>query len=222
MSKIIDASGLNKSYGPLRVVRSVSFELENGEFLAIKGPSGSGKSTLLGLLAGLEKPDSGSIRVVDSELAGMNEDQLALFRRRNIGFVFQSFNLIPTLNVMENIALPVFPERVTRRAMLSRASEAASGVGLGDRLQHFPSQLSRGEQQRVAIARALINNPAILLADEPTGNLDSATGRRIIDLLCSLNAEKDLSLVLVTHDDGIAARAGRILYMKDGILNHED
>jgi putative ABC transport system ATP-binding protein len=222
MSKIINASGVNKSFGALRVVRDVSFGLERGEFLAIKGPSGSGKSTLLGLLAGLEKPDSGSILVADSELADMNEDQLALFRRRSIGFVFQSFNLIPTLNVVENIALPVFPERLARRTMLARAAEAASGVGLGERLQHFPSQLSGGEQQRVAIARALINNPAILLADEPTGNLDSDTGRKIVDLLSRLNGEKELSLVLVTHDDSVAARAGRILYMKDGSLNHED
>ncbi len=217
----IMVKNLSKTFGQLRVVNSVSFEVEKGEFLAIQGPSGSGKSTLLGLLAGLEKPDEGNILINGTEVAAMTEDQLALFRRYNIGFVFQAFYLIPTLNVVENIAFPLFPERLNRKDMLERARNITESVGLGGRLRHYPNELSGGEQQRVAIARSLINNPQIILVDEPTGNLDSESGRKIVELLCQLNKERGLTLVLVTHDDKIAADSDRIIRMKDGRIADE-
>ena len=219
---IIAVKNLSKTFGQLRVVNSVSLEATKGEFLAIQGPSGSGKSTLLGLLAGLEKPDGGNILINGTEVATLTEDQLALFRRHNIGFVFQAFYLIPTLNVVENIALPLFPERLNRKDMLERAKEVASSVGLVERLyHHYPNELSGGEQQRVAIARSLVNNPRIILADEPTGNLDSESGGKIVELLCRLNKERELTLVLVTHDDKIAAESDRIVRMKDGRIADE-
>lgn len=217
----IMVKNLSKTFGQLRVVNSVSFEVEKGEFLAIQGPSGSGKSTLLGLLAGLEKPDEGNILINGTEVAAMTEDQLALFRRYNIGFVFQAFYLIPTLNVVENIAFPLFPERLNRKDMLERARNITESVGLGGRLRHYPNELSGGEQQRVAIARSLINNPQIILVDEPTGNLDSESGRKIVELLCQLNKERGLTLVLVTHDDKIAADSDRIIRMNDGRIADE-
>lgn len=221
MNSIIAVKDLSKSFGQLKVVNNVSFDVAEGEFLAIQGASGSGKSTLLGLVAGLEKPDDGKISIDNKELTGMTEDQLALFRRHNLGFVFQSFNLIPTLNVMENIAFPLFPERMNKKEMLERARKAAHDVGLSERLGHYPGELSGGEQQRVAVARSLINSPKVILADEPTGNLDSETGRKIIELLCQLNKEKKLTLVLVTHDDKIAAEANRIIRMVDGRIDNE-
>ena len=193
MNSIIAVKDLSKSFGQLKVVNGVSFDVAEGEFLSIQGPSGSGKSTLLGLLAGLEKPDNGQILVDNKELTSMTEDQLALFRRYNLGFVFQSFNLIPTLNLVENIAFPLFPERLNKKEMLERAQKVAHDVGLSERLNHYPGELSGGEQQRVAVARSLINNPKVILADEPTGNLDSETGRKILELLCQLNKEKEIN-----------------------------
>ena len=216
MSSIVEATNLSKSFGQLKVVDCVSLEVESGEFLAIEGPSGSGKSTLLGLLAGLDRPDSGSILINGKEMTSMGEDEQALFRRHNIGFVFQSFNLIPTLNVVENIALPLMPERIKKGVILELASKAACDVGLEGRLKHYPSELSGGEQQRVAVARSLINTPKVILADEPTGNLDSQTGERVIELLRQLNSDRGLSFVLVTHDDKVAARCHRIVRMMDG------
>ena len=216
MSNIVEARNLSKSFGQLKVVNSVSLEVGEGEFLAIQGPSGSGKSTLLGLLAGLERPDSGSILIDGKEMTLMGEDEQALFRRHKIGFVFQSYNLIPTLNVIENIALPLFPERVKKSIMLELARKAACDVGLEERLKHYPGELSGGEQQRVAVARSLINTPNVILADEPTGNLDSQTGERVIGLLRQLNEERGLTFVLVTHDDKVAARCHRIVRMIDG------
>ena len=221
MNNIIAVKDLSKSFGQLKVVNNVSFDVAEGEFLAIQGASGSGKSTLLGLVAGLEKPDDGKILIDNKELTGMTEDQLALFRRYNLGFVFQSFNLIPTLNVIENIAFPLFPERINKKEMLERAQKAAHDVGLSERLGHYPGELSGGEQQRVAVARSLINNPKVILADEPTGNLDSETGRKILELLCQLNKERKLTLVLVTHDDKIAAESNRIIRMADGRIDNE-
>lgn len=221
MSSIIAVKNLSKSFGQLKVVNGVSFDVAEGEFLSIQGPSGSGKSTLLGLLAGLEKPDNGEILIDNKELTSMTEDQLALFRRYNLGFVFQSFNLIPTLNAVENIAFPLFPERLKKKEMLERAQKVAHDVGLSERLNHYPGELSGGEQQRVAVARSLINNPKVILADEPTGNLDSETGRKILDLLCHLNKEKRLTLVLVTHDDKIAAESNRIIQIVDGRITNE-
>ena len=218
----ITVKNLSKTFGQLRVVNEVSFEVKGGEFLAIQGASGSGKSTLLGLMAGLEKPDAGNISINGTEVVSLTEDQLALFRRHNIGFVFQAFYLIPTLNVVENIAFPLFPERLNRKEMLARAQKLAESFGLSERLRHYPNQLSGGEQQRVAIARSLINNPRIILADEPTGNLDSENGRRIVELLCQLNKARELTLVLVTHDDKIAAESDRIIRMKDGRISNEN
>jgi putative ABC transport system ATP-binding protein len=216
MSSIVEATNLSKSFGQLKVVDSVSLEVESREFLAIEGPSGSGKSTLLGLLAGLDRPDSGSILMNGKEMTLMGEDEQALFRRHNVGFVFQSFNLIPTLNVVENIALPLMPERVKKDVMLELARRAAYDVGLEERLKHYPSELSGGEQQRVAVARSLINTPKVILADEPTGNLDSQTGARVIELLRRLNRDRGLSFILVTHDDKVAAQSDRIVRMMDG------
>jgi len=216
MNSIVQAKDLSKSFGPLRVVSGVSLDVAGGEFLAIQGASGSGKSTLLGLLAGLDKPDAGSIMIDGKEMTSMGEDDQALFRRHNIGFVFQSFNLIPTLNVVENIAFPLFPEHIKKSDMLERARNAACDVGLQDRLKHYPSELSGGEQQRVAVARSLINNAKVILADEPTGNLDSETGAKVVELLRQLNRQKGLTFVLVTHDDKVAAQSDRILRMKDG------
>jgi ABC-type lipoprotein export system ATPase subunit len=216
MSSIVEATNLSKSFGQLKVVDSVSLEVESGEFVAIEGPSGSGKSTLLGLLAGLDRPDAGSILINGKQMTSMGEDEQALFRRHNIGFVFQSFNLIPTLNVVENIALPLMPERLKKDVMLELASRAACDVGLEERLKHYPSELSGGEQQRVAVARSLINTPKVILADEPTGNLDSQTGERVIELLRRLNKDRGLSFILVTHDDKVAAQSDRIVRMMDG------
>src|SRR4030042_6837545 len=155
MNNIVTVNQLTKTLGNIKVIDHVSFNIEKGEFLAIQGPSGSGKTTLLGLLAGLEKADEGKIVIADKELTSMTEDELALFRRYNVGFVFQSFNLIPTLNVVENICLPLFPESMPRKTMIERAQKAANDVGLSERLNHYPNQLSGGEQQRVAVARSL-------------------------------------------------------------------
>ncbi|OGO15727.1 MAG: hypothetical protein A2Z02_05430, partial [Chloroflexi bacterium RBG_16_48_7] len=218
MNKIVTVNRLSKTLGSVRAVNNVSFDIAKGEFVAIQGPSGSGKTTLLGLLAGLEKPDDGSVLVADKELTAMTEDELALFRRYNIGFVFQAFNLIPTLNVIENIALPLFPEPIGKKEMFRRAQKTAKDVGLSERIKHYPNQLSGGEQQRVAIARSLINDPKVIFADEPTGNLDSKTGEQIIALLRKLNTETNQTFVLVTHDDKIAKESNRIIRLVDGII----
>jgi putative ABC transport system ATP-binding protein len=222
MSKIVTVNQLSKTLGSVRAVDNVSFDIETGEFLAIQGPSGSGKTTLLGLIAGLERADAGSIIVADKELTSMAEDGLALFRRYNIGFVFQSFNLIPTLNVIENIALPLFPEKIAKKAMMERAQKAAKDVGLSGRLKHYPNELSGGEQQRVAVARSLINEPKVIFADEPTGNLDSKTGEQIISLLKNLNMETKQTFVLVTHDDKIAKESDRVIRLVDGRIINEN
>jgi putative ABC transport system ATP-binding protein len=222
MNNIIAVDRLTKTLGNVRVIDAVSFNIEKGEFLAIQGPSGSGKTTLLGLLAGLEKADEGSIVVADKELTSMTEDELAIFRRYNVGFVFQSFNLIPTLNVVENIALPLFPEHISRKDMFERSRKVAKDVGLTQRLDHYPNELSGGEQQRVAVARALINEPKLLFADEPTGNLDSKTGQMITELLRKLNSDRGQTLVLVTHDDSIANESDRIIRILDGRIANEN
>src|SRR4030042_712917 len=222
MSNIVAVNQLTKTLGNLKVIDRISFSIEKGEFLAIQGPSGSGKTTLLGLLAGLEKADEGNIVVADKDRTSMTEDELAIFRRYNVGFVFQSFNLIPTLNVVENIALPLFPEHVSRKDMFERSGKVAKAVGLTERLDHYPNELSGGEQQRVAIARSLINEPKIIFADEPTGNLDSKTGQMIIELLRKLNSDRGQTMVLVTHDDTIANESDRIIRILDGRIANEN
>jgi len=212
---------LSKKFGDVKAVNKVSFDIKKGEFLAIQGRSGSGKSTLLSLLSGLEKADDGKIQFDGKDLAKMNEDELALLRRSNIGIVFQSFNLIPTLNVVENIALPLFPLRIHKKEKLETAKRYAENVDLSHRLKHYPCELSGGEQQRVAIARALVNNPKVVFADEPTGNLDTKTAEEIIELLSRLNKERKLTIVVVTHDDKIAEKSDRIIKLKDGEIENE-
>ena len=198
---------------PVTILDGVSLDVAAGEVVAITGPSGSGKSTLLGLIAGLDTPSAGSIAVDGVEVTDLGETALARFRRRTLGFVFQSYHLIPTLTAAENVAVPLELAGVPEPLAAARARLAE--VGLGERADHYPAQLSGGEQQRVAIARAVALTPPLLLADEPTGNLDSATGAQIIDLLLALNRERRSTLLLVTHDASLAARAGRAIALRD-------
>ena len=198
----------------LTILDHVTLDVDTGEFVAITGPSGSGKSTLLGLLAGLDHPTSGAITVADVPLARLSEDALARFRRRTIGYVFQSYHLIPTLTAAENVAVPL--ELDGARDPFARARERLGDVGLAERAQHYPVQLSGGEQQRVALARAVALAPPLLLADEPTGNLDSATGEQIIALLLRLRRERGSTLVMVTHDPALARHADRVIRLRDG------
>ena len=202
--------------GTLTIVRDVSFGLRARESLAITGPSGAGKSTLLALLAGLDEPTSGDVWLAGERLTGLDEDGRAALRARHVGFVFQSFHLVPSLTALENVMLPL--ELKGRSDARAEATAMLAHVGLEARAGHYPRQLSGGEQQRVALARATVARPAVLFADEPTGNLDSVTGARIIDLLFSLNQEGDTTLVLVTHDATLAARCGRTLRMNAGSL----
>ena len=198
----------------LTVLDHVNLDVDEGEFVAITGPSGSGKSTLLGLLAGLDHPTSGSITVAGVELTRLSEDALARFRRQRIGYVFQSYHLIPTLTALENVAVPL--ELDGARDPVASARELLRDVGLDERAQHYPVQLSGGEQQRVALARAVALGPPLLLADEPTGNLDSATGEQIIALLLRLRRERGSTLVMVTHDPALARHADRVVMLRDG------
>ncbi len=200
--------------GPVEVLRKVSLKVDPGETIGLVGPSGSGKSSLLMLLGGLERATGGEVRVLDHDLSEMNEDALARFRRRHIGVVFQSFHLIPTMTALENVATPL--ELAGTGDALDRAAEELRAVGLGDRSGHYPSQLSGGEQQRVALARAGVTRPDILLADEPTGNLDGTTGQAIMDMLFGLNERHSTTLVLVTHARDLAARCGRVIGLRDG------
>jgi len=199
----------------LEVLKPVDLTVEPGQVLAIMGPSGSGKSTLLGLIAGLDAPSGGSIQIDGDEITGLSEDQLAVLRGRKVGIIFQSFNLIPNLTAEENIALPLELSGVDGDPA-ARARDLLSEVGLSERGHHYPVQLSGGEQQRVAIARAFAPRPALLLADEPTGNLDSATGDRIVELMLRLNREQGTTMVLVTHDPDLAQQADRIVHLRDG------
>jgi len=198
---------------PLTVLNDITFSLERGGFLAIVGPSGSGKTTLLGLLAGLDRPKAGRIELDGQDLGALSEDQRARVRAEKVGFVFQSFQLIPTLTARENVQVPL---ELRNEPAEARAQELLVRMGLGDRADHYPAQLSGGEQQRVALARAFSIRPQILFADEPTGNLDAKTGATIIDLMVSLNQELNTTLVLVTHDHELAARARRTIRLSDG------
>jgi putative ABC transport system ATP-binding protein len=199
---------------PVTILDGVSLDVAAGEVVAVTGPSGSGKSTLLGLIAGLDTPSAGSIAVDGVEVTGLGEAALARFRRRTLGFVFQSYHLIPTLTAAENVAVPLELAGVAEPLVSARSRLAE--VGLGERADHYPLQLSGGEQQRVAIARAIALGPPLLLADEPTGNLDSTTGAQIVDLLLALNRERRSTLLLVTHDASLAERAGRRIALRDG------
>jgi len=218
---MIRTENLTKVYrmGDVEVyaLRDVNLAIQDGEFIAIKGPSGSGKSTLLNMIGCLDTPTSGSIFIDNIDVATLNENELAEIRREKIGFIFQQFNLVHTLNAVENVALPLFFSGVKRETRLKRAEEQLVKVGLGDRIYHKPSELSGGQQQRVAIARALSNDPEVVIGDEPTGNVDTATGNAIMDILEGLNKE-GRTVIVVTHDAEIAARAGRTKRMRDGMV----
>jgi putative ABC transport system ATP-binding protein len=196
------------------VLTDVTLEVPPRQFLAVAGPSGSGKSTFLGLIAGLDRPSAGSVNVAGTEVTALGEDELARFRRDTIGYVFQSFHLIPTFTALENVAVPL--ELAGDLEATGRAAVLLQEVGLADRAHHYPVQLSGGEQQRVAVARAIARRPPVLLADEPTGNLDSSTGKQVIELLLALNRSRGSTLVLVTHDPALAAHADRIVTLRDG------
>jgi putative ABC transport system ATP-binding protein len=217
---ILEATGITKTIDTgthrVEILRGVNLELPAGQFVAIMGASGSGKSTLLGLLAGLDTPTAGKVIIDGVDITGLNEDALALVRGRKIGFVFQSYQLIPTLTAEENVLLPHELSGGDVAAGLTRARELLTNVGLADRMDHYPVQLSGGEQQRVALARAFMCKPPILMADEPTGNLDSVNGAHVLDLLISLNQREGTTLVLVTHDRALASRADRIVTLSDG------
>jgi len=213
---ILVGADLTKTFDNLTVVRKASLSVGAGEFVSLVGKSGCGKTTLLSLLSGLEQPTSGSVTIAGKEISGATEDELALFRRQNVGFVFQSFNLIPTLTAWENAALPLFPVSMTTEERRRLAAELLEKMELGDRMEHLPSTLSGGEKQRVAIARALINRPKIVFADEPTGNLDTATGDAIMAILSRLHREQGMTLLMVTHDTELAKTADRVVRMQDG------
>jgi putative ABC transport system ATP-binding protein len=198
----------------VHILKKVSLQIGQGEAVALIGPSGSGKSTLLMVMAGLERADAGSIAVAGQELTKLSEDELAKFRGNAVGIVFQSFHLIPTMTALENVAVPL--ELAGRAEAFERAKRELEGVGLGARIQHYPAQLSGGEQQRVALARALAPDPSIIYADEPTGNLDEKTGREIMDLLFSKQAERNATLVIVTHDLNLGNRCDRLIRMRSG------
>jgi putative ABC transport system ATP-binding protein len=200
----------------LTILQDISFDVRAGEAVAIVGVSGSGKSTLLGLMAGLDTPSAGAIRIDGHDLFELDEDGRASLRARMVGFVFQSFQLLPAMTALENVMLPL--ELAGKPSAEASARQMLERVGLGERLRHYPKQLSGGEQQRVAIARAFVTEPALLLADEPTGNLDSATGRQIIDLMFELNRERGTTLLLVTHDEGLSKRCDRVLRLAGGRL----
>jgi putative ABC transport system ATP-binding protein len=217
---MLSARDLTKEYqsgdSRLAVLKHVSFDIPQGSFVCIVGPSGSGKTTLLGLLAGLDTPSAGSVTLDGTDLTRLTEDERALLRGEKVGFIFQTFQLIPTLTAMENVQVPLELRGEPDAAV--RAATLLGRVGLADRVDHFPTQLSGGEQQRVAIARAFANAPRILFADEPTGNLDGETGARIVELLEELNRESGSTIIIVTHDITLAQRAGRMIRLRDGVV----
>ena len=217
---LVSAKRVHKTYllgkRALEVLRGVDLELARGDFLALRGASGAGKSTLLYLLGGLDTPNQGEIWLAGRNLAGLSRGELARLRNREVGFIFQAYYLLPELDALENVCLPARMARTPAAKVAARGRELLARVGLKDRIEHKPYELSGGEQQRVAIARALINEPDLILADEPTGNLDSHTGEEIIELLCSLREEKQTTLVMATHDARVAARAPRVVELVDG------
>ncbi|MDP4624649.1 MAG: ATP-binding cassette domain-containing protein [Akkermansiaceae bacterium] len=223
---ILKVSGLRKTHqttsGDLTVLKDVSLSLEAGDTLAIVGPSGSGKTTLLGLCAGLDDASAGSVELDGMALEGLDQDARAALRNRLVGFVFQSFQLIPTLTAIENVLVPLELRGESGKGIRKEAERLLAEVGLGERLDHYPLQLSGGEQQRVALARAFIHRPKILFADEPTGNLDAGTSEPIVEMLFRLNRDAGTALVLVTHDPGLAAKARRVVTMSGGMVVSEE
>jgi putative ABC transport system ATP-binding protein len=215
--QIIRVERVKKHYGDVEVLKGVDLAVNAGQFTAIMGKSGSGKSTLLGIIAGLEKPDEGEVFIMGHNLEGMTDRDMATLRRRSIGIVFQGFSLIPSLTALDNVLLPTFfTTEMTAAERHQRAVDLLRQVGLGARLNYHPATLSGGEQQRVAIARALMNSPSIILADEPTGNLDQETGASVLELLLDLGRTHGTGLLMVTHDPDVAAKAGNVVEMKDG------
>lgn len=221
-SKIIDLDEVEKIYemGDTKVeaLKGSNVEIEEGEFVAVMGPSGSGKSTLMNMIGALDTPTSGEVHIGEEAISELGEDELALLRSEKIGFIFQQFNLIPSMNATENVALPMLFRGVGKQERTSRAEKILKRVGLGDRLHHMPSELSGGQRQRVSIARSLANDPDIILADEPTGNLDTETGENIMDLLTELN-EEGKTIIMVTHDENDAEYSDRIIKIVDGKTN---
>ncbi|MEJ5225765.1 MAG: ABC transporter ATP-binding protein [Anaerolineales bacterium] len=222
---VIVAQDLRKIYkmGDVEVhaLRGLSLTIDRGEVVAIVGPSGSGKSTLMNMLGCLDHPTSGSYILDGEEVSHLRDDQLAAIRNRKVGFIFQSFNLLSRATALSNVELPLRYAGITGAERRERARASLRAVGLGDRMNHKPTELSGGQQQRVAIARALVNNPAIIMADEPTGNLDSKVGQEIMDLLLSLNRDSGTTLIIVTHDPKVAAQAQRVIRIKDGVVDTE-
>ena len=216
--RIFEATNLQKSYddGQVQALRGLDFRIDRGEFVAVVGPSGCGKSTLLQMLGALDRPSSGTLTYRGNSLAEMRDE--AAYRAREIGFIFQAFHLLPTFTAVENVQIPMFETDRPLAERRERAVELLGSVGLEQRLDHFPAKLSGGERQRVAIARSLANDPSVILADEPTGNLDSENARLILELLTKLHAERRMTLVLVTHAMTVARRASRALQMKDGMI----
>jgi putative ABC transport system ATP-binding protein len=221
---IISIQGIEKSYDlgavTVRALSGVDLDVQKGSYVAIMGASGSGKSTLLNMLGCLDQPTAGTYKLGGQDVSKLDDDEISAIRGQYLGFIFQSYNLIAQLTVLENIQVPLFYQRKNLEEHRDHCLELAHKVGLGDRLDHRPNQLSGGQQQRVAIARALINDPLMILADEPTGNLDSKTGIEVLDLITRLN-EDGKTIVLVTHDDQVAERAHRVLHMKDGLIDRE-
>jgi putative ABC transport system ATP-binding protein len=217
---VIEVERLSKTYrmGPVSVeaLRDVSLTIERGEFLAVMGPSGSGKSTLMNILGCLDRPTAGAYRLDGSEVGSLDRDALAAIRSRRIGFVFQGFNLLPRMTALENVELPMIYDSMPAAARIARAREALASLGILDREGHLPTQMSGGQQQRVAIARAIVNSPSLLLADEPTGNLDSATSAEIMAVFRGLNADRGITVVIVTHDSEVARSAKRVVRFRDG------
>ncbi len=222
---IVETQNLKKTYmsggRPLEVLRGIDLKVEEGEFMAIMGPSGSGKSTLLNMIGALDRPTAGKVYINGIDISKLNDNQVADLRNREIGFIFQFFNLIPRMDAQTNVELPMAIAGVSRSERHKRAKELLRLVGLGDRADHKPSQLSGGEQQRVAIARALANEPNILLADELTGNLDSKTGTEIMHLLRDLNLEEGKTFILITHDPTVGQQTDRLISLKDGVIEGE-
>ena len=222
--KILEINNLNKIYGTgetkVDALRDVNFSVEQGEFVAIVGPSGSGKSTLMHILGGVDRATSGVVRIAGTDISKLGETELAIFRRRNIGLIYQFYNLIPILTVEENITLPILLDN--RKPDRTLLKELINKLGLSKRLKHLPNQLSGGQQQRVSIGRALINHPALLLADEPTGNLDSENTKEIISLLRKFNRENNQTVIIITHDDRIALAADRVITIEDGMITRDE
>ena len=222
--KILEIKNLCKEYGKgeikVEALKNVSFDVEQGEFVAIVGPSGSGKSTLLHILGGVDTPTSGEVIISGTDIGKLNENNLAIFRRRQIGLIYQFYNLIPILNVEENMTLPILLDGKKPDKKLLK--DLVEKLGLKDRLKHLPNQLSGGQQQRVSIGRALINHPALLLADEPTGNLDSKNSKEIISLLRKFNRENNQTVIIITHDERIALSADRVITIEDGQITKDE